>query len=151
MIESIRPGASARNARVVLFDFDGTLSLIRSGWIHVMVPMMVEILMDLKTGESEEDLTRVVDELVWKLTGKETIYQMMAFADAITARGGRPLPPLEYKQMYLDLLWVKIKGRVESLRDGQVDPESFMVPGSRELLEQLRDRGMKMYLASGTD
>jgi phosphoglycolate phosphatase len=151
MVENIRPGASARNARVVLFDFDGTLSLIRSGWVHVMVPMMVEILMDLKTGESEDELTRVVDELVWKLTGKETIYQMMAFADAVTARGGRPLPPLEYKQMYLDRLWEKIKGRVESLRSGQVDPESFMVPGSRELLEQLRDRGMKMYLASGTD
>jgi len=29
---------------VVLFDFDGTLSLIRSGWVDVMVPMMVEIL-----------------------------------------------------------------------------------------------------------
>jgi phosphoglycolate phosphatase len=151
MVENIRPGASARNARVVLFDFDGTLSLIRSGWIHVMVPMMVEILLDLKTGESEEELTRVVDELVWKLTGKETIYQMMAFVDAIEARGGRALAALEYKQMYLDRLWVKIAGRVEALRAGQADPEDYLVPGSRALLEQLRDRGMKMYLASGTD
>jgi len=151
MVENIRPGASARNARVVLFDFDGTLSLIRSGWVRVMVPMMVEILLDLKTGESEEELTRVADELVWKLTGKETIYQMMAFVDAIEARGGRALPALEYKQMYLDRLWVKIAGRVESLRAGQANPEDYLVPGSRALLEQLRDRGMKMYLASGTD
>ena len=44
MLENITPGISARNARVVLFDFDGTLSLIRSGWMNVMVPMMVEIL-----------------------------------------------------------------------------------------------------------
>lgn len=151
MVENIRPGASARNARVVLFDFDGTLSLIRSGWIHVMVPMMVEILLDLKTGESEEELTRIVDELVWKLTGKETIYQMLAFVDAIEARGGRALAALEYKQMYLDRLWVKIAGRVEALRAGHADPEDYLVPGSRALLEQLRDRGMKMYLASGTD
>jgi phosphoglycolate phosphatase len=151
MVENIRPGASARNARVVLFDFDGTLSLIRSGWVHVMVPMMVEILLDLKTGESEEELTRVVDELVWKLTGKETIYQMMAFVDAIEARGGHALTPLQYKQMYLDRLWVKIKDRVEALRSGQANPEDFLVPGSRALLKQLRDRGMKMYLASGTD
>ena len=30
--------------RHVLFDFDGTLSLIREGWPEVMVPMMVEVL-----------------------------------------------------------------------------------------------------------
>ena len=28
----------------VLFDFDGTLSLIRQGWPEVMVPMFVEML-----------------------------------------------------------------------------------------------------------
>src|SRR5581483_4399819 len=151
MIESVRPGVSARHARVVLFDFDGTLSLIRSGWMNVMVPMMVEILVDLKSGESEEQLRSVVEDSVWRLTGKETIYQMMAFADAVRERGGRPLDPLAYKKMYLDLLWQKIHNRVEGLRNGQTDPEQFLVPGSLALLERLRDKGLKMYLASGTD
>jgi phosphoglycolate phosphatase len=151
MIENVRPGVSARHARVVLFDFDGTLSLIRSGWMNVMVPMMVEILVDLKTGESEEQLRAMVEEFVWRLTGKETIYQMIAFAEAVQARGGKPLDPLVYKQMYLDLLWQKIEKRVEGLRKGQTDPEEFLVPGSRALLERLRDKGLKMYLASGTD
>jgi phosphoglycolate phosphatase len=151
MVENITAGASARNARVVLFDFDGTLSLIRSGWMNVMVPMMVEILRDLKSGETEEQLRAVVEEFVWKLTGKETIYQMIAFADAIAARGGQPLEPLEYKKMYLDLLWQKIESRVQALQKGQTDPEEYLVPGSRALLEQLKDRGLKMYLASGTD
>src|ERR1700732_1353290 len=150
MIENITPGISAQNARVVLFDFDGTLSLIRSGWMNVMVPMMVEILLDLKTGETEEDLRRVVEDFVWRLTGKETIYQMMAFADAIAARGGKPLDPLVYKKMYLNLLWEKIESRIESLRKGEADPEDYLVPGSRALLERLADRGLKMYLASGT-
>jgi phosphoglycolate phosphatase len=151
MVENITPGVSARNARVVLFDFDGTLSLIRSGWMNVMVPMMVEILADLKTGESEEQLRILVEEFVWRLTGKETIYQMIAFAEAVEARGGKPLDPLVYKQMYLDLLWVKIESRVEALRKGQADPEQYLVPGARELLERLKARGLKMYLASGTD
>ncbi len=151
MVENITPGVSARNARVVLFDFDGTLSLIRSGWMNVMVPMMVEILADLKTGESEEQLRTLVEEFVWRLTGKETIYQMIAFAEAVEARGGKPLDPLAYKKMYLDLLWVKIESRVEALRKGQADPEQYLVPGARELLERLKDRGLKMYLASGTD
>src|SRR5271166_2292741 len=98
MVENITPGVSARDARVVLFDFDGTLSLIRSGWMNVMVPMMVDILAELKTGESEDELRAVVEEFVWKLTGKETIYQMMALADAVKARGGTPLEALAYKK-----------------------------------------------------
>ena len=151
MVENISPGASAQNARVVLFDFDGTLSLIRSGWMKVMVPMMVEILLDLKTGESEADLQSVVENFVWRLTGKETIYQMIALAEAVEARGGKPLEPLAYKKMYLDLLWQKIASRVEALRKGDTDPEKYLVPGSRALLEELKERGLTMYLASGTD
>ena len=46
-IERIRAGASAAAAKVALFDFDGTISVIRSGWVDVMAPMMIEILMDL--------------------------------------------------------------------------------------------------------
>ncbi len=150
MLEIIRP-ASASLARVAIFDFDGTLSLIRTGWVEIMVPMMVEILLDLKSGESEEQLRAAVDEFVWRLTGKETIYQMMAFCDAISARGGKPLDPKVYKQQYLDLLWERIKSRVDALSTGKSDPDSHLVPGSRGLLEALQARGIKMYLASGTD
>lgn len=150
-MEQIRPGASAAKAKVALFDFDGTLSLVRSGWIDVMVPMMVEILAGLKTGETEAELTAVVEDFVWRLTGKETIYQMIEFAENVGKRGGKPLDPLEYKKMYLDLLWERIRGRVEELKSGQAPPEKYMVPGTRALLEDLKERGLKMYLASGTD
>ena len=151
MIERLRPGVSAERARVVLFDFDGTISLIRSGWVNVMVPMMVEILMDLKTGESEEELTAVVREFVDRLTGKQTIYQMIALAEEVKKRGGTPKDPLEYKKQYLELLWEKIKGRVEELEKGDAPPEKYLVPGAIDLLETLKERGLKMYLASGTD
>lgn len=150
-MEMIREGASAANAKVALFDFDGTLSLVRSGWMDVMVPMMVEILASLKTGEPEADLKAVVEDFVWRLTGKETIYQMIALAENIEKRGGKPLDPLQYKKMYLDLLWERIRGRVEELKSGKASPEKYMVPGARALLENLKERGLKMYLASGTD
>ncbi len=150
-MEQIRPGASAARARVALFDFDGTLSLVRSGWMDVMVPMMVEILAGLKTGETDTELKAVVEDFVWRLTGKETIYQMIEFAANVEKRGGKALDPLEYKKMYLDLLWERIRGRVEELKSGHVSPEKYMVPGARALLESLRERGLKMYLASGTD
>ncbi len=150
MIETLR-AVSAAQARVVLFDFDGTLSLIRSGWMDVMIPMMVEILADLKTGETEDELRQVVEDYVWRLTGKETLYQMIALADEVKRRGGSPPDPLVYKKMYLDRLWEVIRDRVEGLRAGRCPPDRYLVPGARRLLEALRDRGLEMYLASGTD
>jgi phosphoglycolate phosphatase len=113
--------------------------------------MMVEILADLKTGETEEQLRAVIEDFVWRLTGKETIYQMIALAEAIEARGGKPVEPLVYKKMYLNRLWQKIEGRIEALRKGHADPEQYLVPGARALLEDLKTRGLTMYLASGTD
>ena len=150
-IEILRPGAVATSARVALFDFDGTLSLIRSGWVDVMVPMMVEELVALKTGESEADLTAIVNEYVGRLTGRQTIYQMIALCEEIEKRGGKPLEPLEYKHRYLDLLMDRIRDRIEDLRAGRTAPDDYLIPGSRALLEALKDRGFKMFLASGTD
>ena len=84
LIEHIRPETSAAGAKVALFDFDGTISVIRSGWIDVMAPMMVEILLDLKTGESEAELDSLVREFICRTTGEETIYQMIDFADQVS-------------------------------------------------------------------
>jgi len=150
-IERLHPNASARQARVALFDFDGTLSLIRTGWVEVMVPMMVEILLDLKTGETEADLRALVEEFVARLTGEQTIYQMIELARQVELRGGKALDPLEYKKAYHDRLMQRIEYRREELRRGLVAPEKYVVPGARALLDALKDRGLKLYCASGTD
>jgi phosphoglycolate phosphatase-like HAD superfamily hydrolase len=150
-IEVVRPDLDASHTRVVLFDFDGTLSLVRSGWMGVMVPMMVEILAASKSGETEDQLRTVVEDFVWRLTGQETVYQMIELAGQVRRRGGQPLEPLAYKHRYLDLLWSRIRDRVEALRSGAASPDQYLVPGSRRLLESLRARGMKMFVASGTD
>jgi phosphoglycolate phosphatase-like HAD superfamily hydrolase len=151
MIEILTRGAHAGAARVVLFDFDGTLSLIRAGWMDVMIPMMVDLLLETKSGESEEQLRAIVLDYVGRTTGKETIYQMMELAGHITRRGHTPQEPLIYKKMYLDRLWVHIEDRITALRNGTASPERYLVPGSRALLDGLQQRGLKMYLASGTD
>jgi len=150
-VETIRKGVSAEQAKLALFDFDGTLSLIRAGWMDVMVPMMVELLLELKTGEKEEDLRALVDESVARLTGEQTIYQMIELARQVRERGGKPLPPIEYKRLYHDCLMDKIAYRREALRQGKAAPDQYLVPGARAALESLRARGLKLYCASGTD
>jgi len=150
-IEIIRQGVSADRAKVALFDFDGTLSLIRTGWVDIMVPMMVEILVELKTGEKEEDLRALVNDFVARLTGEQTIYQMIELTQQVEQRGGKPLAPLQYKRMYHDRLMQKIEYRREELRQGKVSPDRYLVPGARAIVESLRGRGLKLYCASGTD
>ncbi len=137
--------------RAALFDFDGTLSLIRRNWQAVMIPMMVDVLIETGTSENREQLAQHVEEFVMRLNGKQTIYQMMQLADEVKQRGGGTAKqPLEYKHQYHDLLWQQVGGRIESLRAGRVSPDEMTVPGSRELLTALRDRGLSLYLASGT-
>ncbi len=150
MIEIIRPGVTAARAKVAIFDFDGTLSVIRSGWTEIMLRMALKELVATGTKESEEELTAVATEFISRLTGKETIYQMMALVEAVQARGGQARTPLQYKREYLEALNGKIHHRLQSLRDGE-SPKQFMVPGARRILEFLTERGLILYLASGTD
>lgn len=150
-IELIRPEIPYGRIRFALFDFDGTISLIREGWQAVMIPMMVEVLKATGTGESRQTLTDIVTEFVTRLTGKQTIYQMIELAEQVRRRGGTPLDPLEYKHEYLQRLWTRIEHRVAALSAGTANPEDMMVPGARRMLEILQDANVTMYLASGTD
>ena len=134
----------------VLFDFDGTISLIRQGWPEVMVPMFVEVMPRLP-GETEADVERLVLDDVMKLNGKQTIYQMIQLAGRIDERGGQPLEPLEYKHEYLRRLDRHIGARTAGLARGEIAAEALLVHGVRPLLEHLRGLGLKLYLASGTD
>jgi phosphoglycolate phosphatase len=134
----------------VLFDFDGTLSLIRQGWPDVMVPMFVELL-PRRPAESEEDLRRLAFEDIMRLNGKQTIYQMIQLAERIKERGGEPREPLWYKHEYLRRLDERIRARTDGLRQGTIRPDDLLVHGARPLLEELARRGFHLYLASGTD
>src|SRR5262245_3821137 len=150
-IEILRPDLPRGRFRSVLFDFDGTLSLIREGWPQVMIPMMVEVLRETGTTEDELTLSVVVEDFVMRLNGRQTIYQMIQLAEEVSKRGARPREPLEYKHRYHDLLMQRIHGRIAALAAGRAAAADWTVPGSHELLKNLQERGMMLYLASGTD
>ena len=150
-IEIVRDSTPRGRVRVAVFDFDGTLSLIREGWPEVMIPLMVEHLAQTPRAEPRDQLRPRVEEFVMRLNGKQTIYQMIQLAEEIRARGGEPLDPLVYKHEYHERLLQRIHGRTRGLREGTVQSESLTVPGSWELLRALAARGLELCLASGTD
>jgi len=134
----------------VVFDFDGTLSLIREGWPVVMLGMFQEMLPG-KGGDTSDAVRQMLFDDMMKLNGKQTIYQMIQFADRVKERGGAPQEPLWYKHEYLRRLEGRIAVRKDAIRAGQFKPDDFLLHGSRALLENLLDRGLNLYLASGTD
>lgn len=150
-IEVINDDFPRGRIRVGLFDFDGTLSLIREGWPEIMIPMMVEHLARTPTTENRDELAQRVEEFVMRQNGKQTIYQMIQLAEEVKNRGGTPLDPLDYKREFHDLLWQRVSGRVAALDQRTIDSELLTVPGSLPLLQRLAAGKLSMYLASGTD
>lgn len=134
----------------VLFDFDGTLSLVRQGWPDIMVPMFAEIIPAI-AGETEEQRRQLAFEDIMRLNGKQTIYQMIQLADRVKERDGTPDEPLNYKHEYLRRLDARIQHRIAGLQDGSIQRDDLTVFGTRALMEALSARGLPLYLASGTD
>ncbi len=148
-IETIRYADIKRTFKVALFDFDGTLSLIREGWQNVMIPYFCEELR--KYSSNIEEIESTVRDFVDRITGKQTIYQCIQLVEEIKKRKGTPLDPLDYKREYLCRLNDHIGDRLRALRKNEADPDDYLVPGARAFLEQLKEKGIILYLASGTD
>ena len=131
-----------------MFDFDGTLTLLRAGWMPVMLDMMMETLARL--GPDPVVLREEAEAYVAQFTGKDTVHQMQAFADHVRALGGCPRPANDYKTEFFGRFDQTRNARVDALNRGSLRADDLMVPGSRALLERLRAAGIRIFLASGT-
>ncbi len=150
-IEFINTTLPSSRIRCALFDFDGTLSLLREGWQEVMIAMMVKLLLDTPKAESVTEIRLKVEEFVHALTGKQTIYQMQQLVDEIELRGGSPKMDLFYKREYYALLQPIVDERMRALEEGSVSVDQMLVPGSLQVLAAFRERSIVCYMASGTD
>jgi phosphoglycolate phosphatase-like HAD superfamily hydrolase len=124
-----------------MFDFDGTVALVRAGWMPLMLDMMMETLGPL--GPDHQALRNEAEAYVARFTGKDTVHQMSAFADHVRRLGGVPFSAERYKTEFLEGLEHSRSARL-------AHPEALVVPGTCELLEALRARGLQVYLASGS-
>ncbi len=139
------------NIHSVVFDFDGTLSLIRKGWQEIMTPYFTEVLMNTPNHGLLVEESKCAREFIDLLTGKQTIYQCIELDEQVVKRGGKSINPLVYKNEYHKRLLEKINYRRIGLADGSIKANDYMVPGSVKVLEMLKTHGVDLYLASGTD
>jgi rfaE bifunctional protein kinase chain/domain len=142
-----------------VFDHDGTVSTLRQGWEQVMAPVMMRTILGEKYKTANENLydqvrNRVLD-YIDKSTGIQTIIQMEALVEMVKEFGLVPGDEIRdrmgYKKIYNDALMEVVNKRIEKFRRDELDIHDYTIKGVLEFLEALRRRGVKLYLASGTD
>ena len=136
-----------------VFDFDGTISLLREGWERIMEPVMIESICGDR--EPTREIIEHVKKHINETTGIQTILQMQGLVEMVKAygllRGGKILECWEYKRLYNDRLMVLVRERISQLDRGLKKVDDFTLKGSLDFCKKLYDRNIIMYLASGTD
>jgi phosphoglycolate phosphatase-like HAD superfamily hydrolase len=151
-VEVLNQSIERGRVRRALFDFDGTLSVIREGWERVMVPLMVEMIAG-EEGDPDGSVRREAQRYVDESTGLQTILQMDWLAQAVARRrgAGNALRAEEYKALYHARLMRHIHDRLAGVASGQTPREEMMLAGAEAFLQALSERGITLYVASGTD
>jgi len=145
--------------RHAVFDTDGTISTLRQGWEQIMAPVMMKAILDDRYQSADEGLYRKVRDRVLEYidqsTGVQTLVQMEALVGMVREFGlvlpQKVLDRFGYKKLYNDALMETVSERIAKLQRGRLDVTDFTVKGAVTFLKALRQRGITLYLASGTD
>ncbi len=158
-IEIINKWPVNQQIKYAIFDHDGTISTLREGWEKIMAPMMEKAILGQEFQEADESLYGRVHERVAgyidATTGVQTISQMNGLISLIREFGIIPeneiLSESEYKKIYNETLLLMVRERVKKLSRNELVSEDFMIRNVGCFLKYLFDRGVILYLASGTD
>jgi rfaE bifunctional protein kinase chain/domain len=145
--------------KYAVFDHDGTISVLRQGWELVMEPMMIKAILGQEYKNVDERLyNRVVNRVrdyIDKSTGIQTVQQMEGLIDLIQEFNVVPkekiLDKFGYKEIFNEALMEMVNKRVDKLNKKELDIQDFAVKGVIEFLNFLSEKGIILYLASGTD
>lgn len=148
-MEIININSPKSRVKALLFDFDGTVSTLRCGWEKVMGPLFCEVLDDGTL--SADELKAKVDKYIDESTGIQTALQMEWLKAEVEKQGRQPLDIWDYKDEYNTRLMKDIKRKLSEIESGELKADDFLMMGSVEFLKALRENGVKIYVASGTD
>ena len=159
--ELCEPGIMEKlgHVRYAVFDHDGTISSLRQGWEEIMEPVMMKSILgdhyETVDTSTYNKMMGHVKEFIQKTTGIQTIYQMEGLVALVREFGYVPeekiLDKFQYKQIYNDGLMEMVNKRTDKLLAGELGQEDYTMKGAVAFLYELKERGVTMYLASGTD
>ncbi len=160
-IELCSPDVMLRmgNIKHALFDNDGTVSTLRQGWETIMEPVMIKAILgdqyESAGNELYQEVRSRVLEFIDMSTGIQTILQMEALVKMVDEFNIVPKEKIQdkfaYKKLYLDSLTAVVSRKLEKLANGQLNIDDFTMKGSFDFLKALKEKGVKLYMASGTD
>lgn len=142
-----------------IFDHDGTISTLRQGWEEIMEPMMMRAVIGEDDNVVDEPLRnnvlKTVREYIDKTTGVQTIIQMKGLVDLVRYFGYIPekeiLDGQGYKAIYNKDLLKLVDQRLNKLNREELEVQDFTIKNAVAFLNVLHSKGVKLYLASGTD
>lgn len=148
-----------REIKAAVFDHDGTISTLRNGWESVMEEFMISSITGSDADAVNEKLLAKIKarvrEYIAKSTGLQTIQQMIVLKGMVKEFNfispDRIRDEYEYKQGYLRLLMKNVNRRLEKIAVKSGSRYRYIIPGARDFLMALKSRGIRIYLASGTD
>lgn len=146
----LRPFPDAK-PRLAFLDFDGTLSLLRAGWMPIMRNQMFEALRPLGTQESDASIMHQIEDWIQENNGKPTWRQMERLQAEVARRGGPTIGWPHYLADFSSRLMAQVIPRKQALKDGLAMPGSHCVAGAHALLDNLQRHGMELHLVSGTE
>jgi phosphoglycolate phosphatase-like HAD superfamily hydrolase len=135
--------------RLAVFDFDGTLSWLRHGWPELMGEVFLPYY-PMQPGESVAEVRRVLVAEILSDNGLPSIFQMRKFVARVQARHAKAPAPEELLQEYQSRLDHIIAERSKMIVRKTARADDFVVFGARTMLELLEQRGVKLYVLSGT-
>jgi bifunctional ADP-heptose synthase (sugar kinase/adenylyltransferase)/beta-phosphoglucomutase-like phosphatase (HAD superfamily) len=158
-IEILNEPPSGRRFTHAIFDNDGTISTLRQGWEEVMEPVMIRSILGDQWREIDETGYHGVRERVRgyidRTTGVQTLVQMSGLAEMVREFGYVPeekiLDEHGYKEIYNRELLQRIDKRIAKICAGELAAVDFTLKKAVDFLLALRKRGVRLYLASGTD
>lgn len=135
--------------RLAVFDFDGTLSWLRHGWPELMCEVFLPYY-PMRAEESVAEVRRVLVAEILSGNGLPSIFQMRKFVERVQARHVKAPAPEELLQEYQSRLDQIIAERTDMILRQTASSYDFVVFGARAMLELLEQRGVKLYVLSGT-
>lgn len=151
-IEILNPSIERGKVKHVIFDFDGTISTLREGWEGIMELFMVEM---ITGGRKDQEVEKEVKEFIEKTTGIQTILQMEGLLEMIKKFGYIPKDEIKdamyYKKLYRERILSLVRERIKRVKEGEVPLDFYLIKGVKDFLKKLKNKGLTLYLASGTD